>query len=244
MRQSNERLLAAKGIVLGKTIPTRALIVFQANDQGGNALLVLRGRLSGPSWPAIAEQLEQAGIECSLVEVGKPWLVIADSPSTHGVLQNLATRAREHTREQVLVPDVGFVTAGTNKRFEPRVLFGPALVAVMSLALALVPAASPLSTEQTADEAPETTCALDLADRELERWIASNIDLSSSSNSEEILVDSKLGLLSLEIQQTIGSTQSVTGSIQCEDGRSKSLHYRLDSSADGNLVELSQRLDP
>jgi hypothetical protein len=85
---------------------------------------------------------------------------------------------------------------------------------------------------------------LDLADRELERWIASNIDLSSSSNSEEILVDSKLGLLSLEIQQTIGSTQSVTGSIQCEDGRSKSLHYRLDSSADGNLVELSQRLDP
>jgi hypothetical protein len=244
MRQSHERLLAAKGIVLGKTIPTRALIVFQANDQGGNALLVLRGRLSGPSWPAIAEQLEQAGIECSLVEVGKPWLVIADNPSTREELQGLAIRAREHARDQILVPDVGFVTAGKSKRFEPRVLIGPAVVALMSLAFVLVPAASPKSNEQTPVETQGATCALDLLDGELESFIASSIDLSSSSTSGEVIVDSKLGLLSLEIQQTIGSTQSVTGSIQCQDGRSKSLHYRLDVSANGRLVELSQRLDP
>jgi hypothetical protein len=244
MRQSHERLLAAKGIVLEKAIALRALTVFLAKDQARNSLLVFRGKLSGPSWPAIAEQLEQAGIEYSLVEVGKPWLVIADNPSTREELQDLAIRAREHARDQILVPDVGFVSAGKNKRFEPRVLIGPALVALMSLAFALVPAASPKSNEQTAVEAPEATCALDLPDAELESFIASSIDLSSSSTSGEVIVDSKLGLLSLEIQQTIGSTQSVTGSIQCQDGRSKSLHYRRDVSANGKLVELSQKLDP
>jgi hypothetical protein len=244
MRQSHERLLAAKGIVLEKVIALRALSVFLAKDQARNSLLVLRGKVLGPSWPAIAEQLEQAGIEHSLVEAGKTWLVIADNPSTREELQGLAIRAREHARDQILVPDVGFVTAGTNKRFEPRVLIGPALVALMSLAFVLVPAASPKSNEQTPVETQGATCALDLLDGELESFIASSIDLSSSSTSGEVIVDSKLGLLSLEIQQTIGSTQSVTGSIQCQDGRSKSLHYRLDVSANGKLVELSQRLDP
>jgi hypothetical protein len=244
MRESHERLLVAKGIVLEKAIAFRALSVFLAKDPTRNTLLVFRGKVLGLSWPAIAEQLEQAGIEYSLVEAGKTWLVIADSPSNRETLQEMATRARECIREQVLVADVGFVTAGKNKRFEPRVLIGPALVALMSLALVMIPASSTKSTEQTAVETPEATCALDLLDGELESWIASSIDLSSSSTSGKVIVDSKLGLLSLEIQQTIGSTQSVTGSIQCEDGREKSLHYRLDVSANGKLVELSQRLDP
>jgi hypothetical protein len=244
MRQSHERLLTAMGIAVGRSMSTRALIVFLAKDVAINSLLVLRGKVLGPSWPAIAEQLEQAGIEHSLVEAGKTWLVIADSPSNRETLQEMATRARECIQEQVLVADVGFVTAGKNKRFEPRVLIGPALVALMSLAFALVPAASPKSNEQMAVQTQEATCALDLPDGELESFIASSIDLSSSSTPGEVIVDSKLGLLSLEIQQTIGSTQSVTGSIQCEDGREKSLHYRLDVSANGMLVELSQRLDP
>ena len=244
MRQSHERLLAAKGITLGRAISTRALIVFLAKDPARNSLLVLRGKVLGPSWPSIAEQLEQAGIEYSLVEAGKPWLVIGDSPSNRETLQEMATRARECKREQVLVANVGFVSASMNKRFEPRVLVGPALLTLMSLTLVMIPASSNKSTEQTVVETPEATCALDLLDGELEGWIASSIDLSSSSTSGEVIVDSKLGLLSLEIQQTIGSTQSVTGSIQCQDGRSKSLHYRLDVSANGKLVELSQKLDP
>ena len=244
MRQSHERLLAAKGIVLEKAIALRALTVFIAKDQARNSLLVFRGKLSGPSWPAITEQLEQTGIEHSLVEAGKPWLVIADSPSNRETLQEVATRARESIKEQVLVADVGFVSAGRSKRFEPRVLFGPVLLTLMSLALVMIPTSSTKSTEQTIVETPEVTCALDLLDGELESWIASSIDLSSPSTSGEAIVDSNLGLLSLEIQQIIGSTQSVTGSIQCQDGRSKSLHYRLDVSANGKLVELSQKLDP
>ena len=244
MRQSHERLLAAKGIVLDKAIPAGTLIVFRAKDHSGNSLLVFRGKFGGPSWPAIAEQLEQSGIEYSVIEAGKPWLVISDVPSAREVLQVLATRAKECLSQQVLVPDVGFVSAGRSKRFESRVLIGPAVVALTSLVLAILATSSPKASEQTAIETPEATCALDLERGKLESWIASSMDLSSSSTSREVLVDSKLGLLTLEVQQTIGSAQSVKGSIQCQDGRSKSLHYRLDLSASGKLVELSQGLDP
>jgi hypothetical protein len=244
MRQSHERLLAAKGILLRKSIPIRALNVFLAEDQTDNSLLVLRGKFLGPSWPIIAEQLEQAGIEHTLVEAGKPWLVVADNHNTRGLLQDSSRRSKECTREQVLVPDVGFVSAGSKKKFEPRVLIGPAVLALISFALALFPASLPEPVEQTAAENEEATCALDLKAVDRENWIASSINLSSSSESGEILVDSNLGLLSLEIEQTIGSTQSVTGSIKCKDGRSESLHYRLDASASGNFVELSQKLDP
>ncbi len=244
MRQSHERLLAAKGIVLGKSIPISALKVYLAEDQTENSLLVLRGKFLGPSWPLIAEQLEQAGIEFTLVEAGKPWLVLADNHYTRGVLQDSSKRARECSSEQVLVPDYGFVSAGSKKKFDLRVLIGPAVLALISFALALFPIFLPEPVEQKATESEEVTCALDLKAEDLENWIASSINLSSSPTSGEFLVDSNLGLLSLEIEQTIGSTQSVTGSIKCEDGRSESLHYRLDASASGNFVKLSQRLDP
>ena len=89
---------------------------------------------------------------------------------------------------------------------------------------------------------PEATCALDLANAELEKWLSSSIE-SAPASSGEVLVQSRLGLLSLEIEQILGSTQSVTGSIKCEDGRSKSLHFRLDTSANGALVQLGKDLD-
>ncbi len=243
MRQSQERLLAAKGISLGKAIPAGGLGVISAIDASVNSLLLVRGKLLGPNWPSIANQLDQFDVEYSLVEAGKVWIVTADSPHTRSVLELLAKRARQSAQEKVLVPDVGFVSAGQKKRFEPRIIIGPVVLAVVSLALAIVPAAQPASTEIPLAEIPEATCALDLVDAELQEWIASSIE-SSSASSGEVLVQSRLGLLSLEIEQTLGSTQSVTGSIKCEDGRFKSLHFRLDASANGALVELRQELDP
>jgi hypothetical protein len=146
-------------------------------------------------------------------------------------------------REEILVPEVGFVEAGIKRRFDSRVLIGPAALALASLGLMFVPAVMPESTEQEEIPAREETCALDLERAEIEEWITSSIE-ESSLGSGEVLVQSTLGDLNLEIEQTLGSTQSVTGSIRCDDGRSKTLHYRLDASANGKLVELSQKLDP
>jgi hypothetical protein len=241
MRHSHERLLAAKGISVGKAIPVKGIYAILAIDQSANPLLLLRGKVSGPSWPSIADHLDQPGIEYSLIDAGKIWIVTADTSATHSMLELLTKRARQSAQEQVLVPDVGFVSAGRKKRFEPRLVIGPVVLAVVSLALALVPAVQPESTAIPVAEIPEATCALDLVDAELEKWIASSIE---SSSSREVLVQSRLGLLRLEIEQTLGSTQSVTGSIKCEDGRFKSLHFRLDASASGALVELGQELDP
>jgi hypothetical protein len=170
-------------------------------------------------------------------------VVTGDSASTREVLQSSNASANQCAREQILVPDVGFVNAGIRKRFEPRVVIGPALIAVASLALVFVPTVLPESPEKVQLETQEVDCALDLSPAEIEKWIASSMGESALS-SGEVLVQSKLGDLSIEIEQTIGSTQSVTGSIRCDDGRSKTLHYRLDASANGSLVELGQKLDP
>jgi len=243
MRQSHERLLLAKGIRLGKALPVKGLRVFLAKDFQGNSLLVFRGNPLGPTWPSLASYLEQSGIEHSLIEAGKTWLVTIDSMATREVLQASNASALKSAREHILVPEVGFVEAGIKRRFDLRVLIGPAALALASLGLMFVPAAMPESTDQEEIQAREETCALDLDSAEIEQWITSSIEESSLS-SGEVLVQSKLGDLNLEIEQTLGSTQSVTGSIRCDDGRSKTLHYRLDSSANGALVELSQKLDP
>jgi hypothetical protein len=243
MRQSQERLLAARGISLGETIPASGLRVILAKDRAANSLLLVRGKIYGPAWPSIADLLEQSGIEYSLIDAGKTWLVAADSSITREVLQQSANRARQSANEQILVPDVGFVSAGRKRKFELRSLIGPALLALFSLGLALVPSITPTITQQAEVESPEVACALDLDDSEIENWIASSVD-SVATSSGEFMLESKLGILRLEIQQTLGSTQSVTGSINCDDGRSKHLHFRLDASANGALVELGQKLDP
>jgi hypothetical protein len=244
MRQSHERLLAAKGIAVGKTLPIPGLKVFLANDHSANSLLIVRGNVWGPSWPALTTQLEQSGIEHSLIEAGKAWLVVLDSSHTRSVLHESRDRAKLSAREQVMVPEVGFVSAGVKKRFEPRLIVGPAVVALVSVGLAFLPALLLKESEQADVEDTAVTCALDLPDRLLREWIVSTLDSASPNSSGELLVQSNLGLLKLETQQVIGSTQSVSGFIECQDGRQLQLHYRLDRSANGSFVELGQKLDP
>lgn len=244
MRQSHERLLAAKGITLGKPLLIRGFRAYVASNETTNAILLLRGNFWGASWPSIATQLEQSGIDHWLIQAGKTWIVVADSSNTRSLLQDSSIRARQSVREQVLVPEVGFVTTGVRRKLELRSFIGPVIAAVVVLLLALVPADLPDAANQTQVEAPEISCALDLPEGKLREWIASGIDSSSPKGSGELIIQSKLGLLKLEIEQILGSTQSVTGSIKCDDGRSKTLHYRLDASANGSLVDLGQKLNP
>ena len=236
--------MAAKGIAVGKALPIPGLKVFLANDHSANSLLIVRGNVWGPSWPALTTQLEQSGIEHSLIEAGKTWLVVLDSTHTRSVLHESRDRANLSAREQVMVPEVGFVSAGVKKRFEPRLIVGPAAVALVSVGLSFLSALLAEESEQAVVEDTAVTCALDLPDRLLREWIASTLDSASPNGSGELLAQSNLGLLKLETQQVIGSTQSVRGFIECQDGRQMQLHYRLDRSADGSFVELGQKLDP
>jgi len=107
-----------------------------------------------------------------------------------------------------------------------------------------VPTSVPEQTNLEQSAQVEISCALDLSADELKDWVATSLEGREAANSAEVLVQSALGTLSLKIQQTLGSTQSWTGKIECEDGRSKQLHYRLDASAHGSLVEIRQELNP
>ena len=244
MRQIHERVLIAKGYYLGKPISAPSLRVYQAQDQLGSEFLLVRGKTFGPSWPAIAKVLDESQNEYALMEAGSIWLVAPDLERVRQILLGLSELAKQSASEEVLIPEVGFVPAGIKKRFELRTLVGPVLIALLSLGLFLVPNVVP--EQEILDDAkqPEVSCALDLSASEFLEWVAASLEGRGPTSSAEVLVQSELGTLTLEIQQTLGLTQSVTGQIHCDDGRSKKLHYRLDASANGNLVEIGQELNP
>jgi hypothetical protein len=244
MRQIHERVLVAKGYYLGKPISAPRLRVYLAQDQFGSEFLFVRGRILGPSWPTIAKVFDESQIEYALVEAGSIWLVAPDLERVRQLLLGLNKLAKQSVSEEVHVPEVGFVSAGTKKRFELRTLLGPVSIAALSTGLFLAPAMVPEQESLELAKQPEISCAMDLSAGEFRDWVVASLEGRSSTSSAEVLVQSALGTLTLEIQQTLGSTQSVTGQIDCEDGRSKKLHYRLDTSANGNLVEIGQELNP
>jgi hypothetical protein len=244
MRQIHERVLVAKGYYLGKPLSASNLRVYQARDQLGSEFLFVRGKILGPSWPSIAKVLDESQIEYALIEAGNIWLVAPDSERVRHVLLAISKLAKHSNSEVVLVPEVGFVAAGIKKRLETRNLLGPVIVALLSMGLFIVPTLIP---EQEALEQPkqvEISCALDLPADEFNKWVAESFEGRGTSNAAEVQVQSELGTLFLKIQQTLGSTQSVMGQVECEDGRSRKLHYRLDASASGNLIEIGQDLNP
>jgi|GEM_PF-1011192 len=244
MRQIHERVLVAKGYYLGKPISAPKLRVYLAQDQLGSEFLFVRGTILGPSWPTVAKVFDESQIGYALVEAGNIWLVAPDLEGVRQLLLGLNKLAKQSVSEQVHVPEVGFVSAGIKKRFELRTLLGPVSIALLSMGLFLVPAMVPDQESLAQSKPAEISCALDLSDGEFRNWVAASLEGRSSTSSAEALVQSEIGTLTLEIQQTLGSTQSVTGKAECEDGRSKKLHYRLDTSADGNLVEIGQELNP
>jgi hypothetical protein len=244
MRQIHERVLIARGYYLGKALSARGLRIHQTHDQLGSEFLLIRGKLLGPSWPTIAKVLDEAQIDYTLIEAGKLWLLAQESERIHRIVAGLNQQAKQSASQEVHVPEVGFVSAGMKKRFETRNLLGPVTIGLVSLGLFLVPAV--VQDEEPIEQSAqlEISCALDLSADEQKDWVATSLEDRETASSAEVLVQSKLGALSLKIQQTLGSTQSVTGKIECDDGRSKQLHYRLDTSANGSLVEIGQKLNP
>jgi hypothetical protein len=244
MRQMHERVLVARGHYLGKALSVRGLRIYQTHDQLGSEFLLIHGKTLGPSWPTIAKMLDESQIEYSLIEAGRNWLVVPDGERIRGIVSGLNKLAKQSASEEVFVPELGFVSAGIKKRFETRTLLGPVSIGIASLGLFFVPTSVPEQTNLEQSAQVEISCALDLSADELKDWVATSLEGREAANSAEVLVQSALGTLSLKIQQTLGSTQGWTGKIECEDGRSKQLHYRLDASAHGSLVEIRQELNP
>lgn len=242
MRFTNSRLLLARGFELGPQVSIRGLVVFQAVDANAVRLLLIRGKLFGPSWPSIATVLEQSGIEIRILEIGAHWVIAPDQEFVREVLDQVAVLAQKSRAESLLVPGQGFVPSVLEKKFAPRVFAGPIALLIFSIVLAVTLQPSPKEKEQAKEKVPSIVCALDLAPLELNAWIAQTI--SSEGKSGSVVIQTELGLLNLEVEQILGSTQSVSGYLECQDGRTKALQYRLDSSSTGAMVELGERLNP
>jgi hypothetical protein len=242
MRFTHRRLLLARGFELGLPVRIRGLVVFQAVDANAARILLIRGKLIGPSWPSINSILDQSGIETKILEMAPYWIIAPDQPFVREVLESAATVARQSHTESVLIPGEGFVPSVVEKKFAPRVFAGPVALLVLSIVLAVALQLSPEDKQQAVEQEPLIDCALDLAPEELNAWVAKA--LAGESKSESVVIQTELGLLNLEVEQTLGSTQSVSGYLECQDGRTKALQYRLDSSSAGAMVELGEKLNP
>ena len=244
MRQAHFRLLAARGLELGQKQQFKQLVVFEAIDSVGQNVLAIRASVLGTSWPSIAWVLSEADIEIKLLDAGPIWVIAADNAMVREVLEKLSALAKASSRDLVLVPEVGFVNSGVGKKFEPRVLIGPALGLIAVIGLSFWTVSSAADQEVLVAETSPISCALDLENRELEKWLVSTIGTNPINSSGSVVAQEELGLLNLEVGQVLGSTQEISGYLECRDGRKKSLHYRLDVSASGNLVPLGPKLDP
>lgn len=205
----------------------------------GNNLLI-QGSLFGPSWPSVCAFLEQKQIQYTLIEAGSVWLAVLDSPQNRQELLELEASAKLSRRTQVLLPGSGFVESGMIKKFETRTLLVPAITTlgiVLFSGLFLGSQSSP-----SVDPITKTSCALDLSRNEFNIWLQENLS-SSSAKTNQVVLQTELGLINLTVDQSIGSTRSFTGYIQCNDGRSKPLSFRADNSSLGSIVELGEKLD-
>lgn len=242
MRFTNSRLLLARGFELGLPLRIRGLVVFQAVDANAARLLLIRGKFFGPSWPSIATVLDQSGIEKRILEIGAHWVIAPDQESVREVLHQASALSKQSHAESVLVPGQGFVPSVLEKKFDTRVFAGPIALLIFSIILAVALQPTPTDKEQAVEQAPSIVCALDLAPQELNAWIAMTI--SSEGKSGSVVIQTDRGLLNLEVEQILGSTQSVSGYLECQDGRTRDLQYRLDSSSTGAMVELGEKLNP
>jgi hypothetical protein len=244
MKQAHRRLLAARGLELGQQQKFNRLLVFEAVESTGHNVLAIRSSFLGPSWPSVVWALSRAEVEIKIIEAIRVWVIAPDSPLVRGVLEQLSALAKVSARDLVLVPEVGFVSTGVDKRFEPRVLIGPSVVLLAILTLSFWPIAPQEDQTAVVSEANSVSCVLDLESRELKDWISSTISANQMPGSGSLVIQEDLALLNLEVGQVLGSTQEISGYLECQDGRKQNLHYRVDASASGTLVPLVQKLDP
>lgn len=244
MRQAHHRTLAAQGIEVKKSLRAAGLEVYQATDRRGSELLIFCGAVLGPSWVSMSYILELHGITHSRIVIGNTYFSSEDTEELRELLKVMLHISRQSFREEVFIQDVGFLSSEVKKKFDLRVLLAPATICLITVVIAATLAWQPVA--ESAKEEPKTliSCALDLADIEFRSWLEDQLSSMRRQQTGQIVIETQLGIVTLEIGQALGSTQLVTGTLNCQDGRSIELAFRTDSQTGGELVEIGQRLNP
>ena len=243
MRQADLRTLATRGIEIQSSPKIQGLEVYEALDGRGLRLLIFCGGALGPNWVSIAYLLEQQGQKYSLLDLGKTFLVSPDTHELRLLLSQVMQLTRASAQEEVFVQDVGFLTSDLPKKFDPRPLIAPAVILIITAMIWFLQFLRPLAQVENIEPTIEINCALDLTESEFQSWFNNKVENGNTEGSE-LVIQSDLGLLILQIEQSLGSTQLVNARIECQDGRAQDYRFRTDSQRGGDLVELGEKLDP
>ncbi len=241
MRQVQLRTLAARGIAVQGALKISGLDAYEALSGGGNSVLVFSGAVIGPSWVSIGHVLETHDLRFSIVSLGRPYFVADDSSQLRSVLEVLWLVSKQSSRDEVFVKGEGFLVSQIRKRFDARVLIAPAalLAFVLTIGFGLGE-----SEQESIEEVLPLTCALELSDKEFASWLKDQIFSREQTKANQLVIQTEMGVINLTVEQTLGSTQLISGTFGCEDGRSISLQFRTDAQQGGGFVELGPRLDP
>lgn len=232
------------GYVFLKKLKVPRLRVFEATGPEGKGVFLVRGTLLGPSWPSLAWYFESQGIEFRLLDSGGIWLVLELTGQIKLLLPQVSEISRSSSRQQVYLPKIGFMPSDIKKRLDLRIILAPTLILGITLLIAVL---RPIATEvpiDKADQEPEIDCAMDLDSKEFDNWLEQSVFDSLAKVQDQLIQQTDLGLLNLNLESSLGSTRLYAGYLECQDGRSLELNFRADSSATGNLVQLGGKLDP
>ena len=244
MRQSHLRTLAARGLSVQKSIGIRGIDAYLSLEKEGSSQLVFSGSWLGPSWINIAHVLDMHEVKFSVFMLGRPYLVAEDSGNLRSILSHMTSAAKRSIRDEVFIEGEGFVVSGMKKGIDVSALIAPAIVLSISVILAANTFfSSPPNQENLPQEDP-LSCALDMSDSGFSSWIRQQLVSRDKTPASQLLVQTEIGVINLTVEQTIGSTQLMTGTVGCDDGRSRTLKFRTDTQDGGGFLELEPRLDP
>ena len=238
MKHANRRLFSALGLEVGLRIRAPRLRVFMAKNLQGESLLLIRGSGFGPTWANLANIFEGSGQVVKILRVGEYWVCIQDCFECRELIRLVSAQVTADSRTKILVPDVGFVESNQKRKIDPRHIAIPAIFLVSTMALGAwlnidVPEDKSLGVEEEA-----ISCALDLKPQEFEGWLMQQLTKSLNAESRDLVAQTELGLLNIRIDEQIGSTQKISGHLECPDGRSQAFEYRGDNTNLGKLMPL------
>jgi hypothetical protein len=246
MRQAHLRTLATRGIEISSRLRIRGIEAHQAIDNHGQKLLIFTGGFLGTSWASIGFTLEQHQIRYTITSLGRPYFVCPDTQELRELLVVIPSASRASARAEILIQDVGFVKSELERKFDYRVLIAPLIILVLTLAFGSSQVQRSKVHEEPEQEQPlaAMSCALDLEKAEFGSWLTGQLAKRKLDASSQLAIQTDLGEIAIEVEQFLGSTQLIRGTVACEDGRATSLQFRTDSQQPGELIELGEKLDP
>jgi hypothetical protein len=248
MKQAHLRTLATQGIDVGRLLKIRGLESYEGIDREGQKIIIFRGAVLGPSWASIGFVLNQQEIQHTIIDLDKPYFVAKDSQSLRLILEQIQAVSRTSSREEVFIQDVGFLVSNLGKRFDARPIIAPAVILFLTLGVAVFglnePETEAADTPGQSEPLAPISCALDLEDADFRAWLEHQVSRRSAEADAQAVIQTDLGTISLELVQKLGSAQLLSGSLDCEDGRTQSLQFRTDGQPGSGLVDLGVRLDP